>query len=115
MKPWGSEEILEHNEKYVLKRLTMKAGCRCSLQYHEKKRETIYVLSGNLLIERMGLEDLKKPDLQVDILMLTPSQSTTIPALLVHRMEAKKEDCVYLEASTPELDDVQRILDDYGR
>ena len=47
-KPWGAEEIIEHNENYVVKRLTMKKGHRCSLQYHNKKKETIYVISGSL-------------------------------------------------------------------
>lgn len=49
-KPWGSEEILEKNEHYVVKRLTMKKGHRCSLQFHEHKKETIFVLEGKLKI-----------------------------------------------------------------
>ena len=49
-KPWGQEEVIEINEKYMVKKLTMKAGHRCSLQYHNLKKETIYVLSGKLKI-----------------------------------------------------------------
>ena len=49
-KPWGKEEIIENNDKYVVKRLTMNENQRCSLQYHKLKKETIYVLSGMLKI-----------------------------------------------------------------
>ena len=49
-KPWGYEELLEQNDVYVVKRLFMKAGHSCSLQYHNKKHETIYVLSGKLAV-----------------------------------------------------------------
>lgn len=49
-KPWGQEEVIEINDKYMVKKLTMHAGHRCSLQYHNHKRETIYVLSGRLKI-----------------------------------------------------------------
>ena len=47
-KPWGCEEVVEINDKYMVKKLTMWAGHRCSLQYHNLKKETIYVLSGVL-------------------------------------------------------------------
>ena len=47
-KPWGSEEVIEINEKYMVKKLTMKKNHRCSFQYHDFKKETIYVLSGDL-------------------------------------------------------------------
>ena len=49
-KPWGSEELISFTKHYVLKKLIMKKGHRCSLQYHKKKHETIYVLSGTLKI-----------------------------------------------------------------
>lgn len=49
-KPWGREEVVEINDKYMVKKLTMWAGHRCSLQYHNIKKETIYVLSGLLKI-----------------------------------------------------------------
>jgi mannose-6-phosphate isomerase-like protein (cupin superfamily) len=107
-KPWGSEELLEHNERYVLKRLVMKEGHRCSLQYHEKKQETIYVLSGKLRI----LYGEDKDHLRDRVFQA--NEVITIPTGMVHRMEGV-EDSVYLEASTPELDDVIRISDDYQR
>tara|TARA_B100001248_G_C27304684_1_gene418844 strand:- start:371 stop:709 length:339 start_codon:yes stop_codon:yes gene_type:complete len=107
-KPWGAEEIIEHNENYVVKRLTMKKGHRCSLQYHNKKKETIYVISGSLnIISGNATNNLNaKIYLSGEFLTLNPGQ--------VHRMEAV-EDSIYLEASTPELDDVIRLKDDYER
>lgn len=107
-KPWGQEELLEHNEKYMVKRLTMLAGHRCSLQLHNIKRETIYVLSGKLkIISGASIEAL------TDKIYL-PGECVTLPTGLIHRMEGV-EDAVYLEASTPELDDVVRLKDDYAR
>jgi len=103
-KPWGYEEILETNPHYTVKRLFMKKGHQCSYQYHQQKKETIVVLSGKLLI--IG-EDNKR--------VFEPGQSITIPPLEKHRMKADKEDCLYLECSTSELDDVIRIKDDYDR
>lgn len=102
-KPWGKEEVLVVEKQYVVKRLYMHKGQRCSLQYHDKKTETIYVLSGILLLHINGR-----------ITTLTPNDFYTILPGEVHRMEGK-ENVVYLESSTPELDDVVRIGDDYGR
>ena len=106
-KPWGQEELLEHNEKYVLKRLFMKKGHKCSYQYHEHKKETVYLLSGLLKIHlEVDGERTEK--------VLKPNESLTIPPFQKHRMEGIEES-IYLEASTPELEDVVRIQDDYGR
>lgn len=107
-KPWGAEELLEHNERYVVKRLFMKAGHRCSLQFHERKRETVYVLSG-LLKVTIG----EHPESLIDQIHRAGDSLTLQPGT-VHRMEAI-EDALYLEASTPELQDVVRLSDDYGR
>lgn len=107
-KPWGSEELLEKNEKYVVKKLVMKKGHRCSLQLHKKKCETIYVLSGKLKItygdDRNSLTD--KIFESNDVITIMPG--------MIHRMEGVEES-IYLEASTPELDDVVRLCDDYQR
>lgn len=107
-KPWGKEEIIEVNDAYMVKRLTMLKGHRCSVQYHNFKRETIYVLSGrlNILSGEKGQPLVSK--------IYGPNETITLPTGLVHRMEGV-EDCVYLEASTPHLDDVVRIEDDYNR
>ncbi len=107
-KPWGKEEILEKNENYVVKRLTMHKGHRCSLQFHEKKKETVYVLFGTLKIYfGPNKESLKSK-------LFNPGDSITLSPGEVHRMEAI-EDSIYLEASTPQLEDVVRINDDYER
>ncbi len=112
-KPWGQEEILEINNSYVVKRLTMKAGHKCSLQYHENKLETIYVLSGKLIIWLEGMKSEKQ--LIITPIEFSPGDVITIPTYTKHRMEAKEEDSIYLECSTPELDDVVKLHDDYGR
>tara|TARA_B100000886_G_scaffold339254_1_gene304180 strand:- start:1580 stop:1927 length:348 start_codon:yes stop_codon:yes gene_type:complete len=107
-KPWGREEVIEINNKFMVKKLFMKKGHRCSLQYHEKKRETIYILEGKLKIY-IG----KSKDSMNEKIFLK-DETITIESGVVHRMEAV-EDSVYLEASTPEIDDVVRIKDDYNR
>lgn len=107
-KPWGYENIIENNAKYVVKELFMKKGNKCSLQYHEYKKETVYVLKGKLsYTEGQTIE-------QLSIRELNPHDTVTIQPFTIHRMEAL-EDCLYLEASTCELDDVVRLQDSYGR
>ncbi len=107
-KPWGCEEIIEINEKYMVKKLTMWAGHRCSLQYHNIKKETIYVLSGVLkIIQGINQDALEEK-------LYRAGDTLTISPGLIHRMEGV-EDSVYLEASTPEMDDVVRLVDDYKR
>lgn len=107
-KPWGKEEIIEKNEEYMLKKITMYEGHRCSLQYHNNKTETIYVLSGKL---RIFIGDSGELCFSK---VFSTGQSITIPPKIVHRMKAE-EHCEYLEASTPEIDDVVRVEDDYKR
>jgi len=102
-KPWGEERILEQNNFYVLKQLTMKKGHSCSQQYHENKTETIFILSGRLEIEIKGVKTI-----------FNPNENVTIYPKEVHRMSGV-DDCVYLEASTNHLDDVVRLKDNYDR
>jgi quercetin dioxygenase-like cupin family protein len=107
-KPWGSELVIEINDRYMMKKLTMWKGHRCSIQYHNIKRETIYVLSGKLRI-------YSGPSLEaMESKVYEAHETITIVPGVVHRMEAV-EDSVYLEASTPEMDDVVRLVDDYQR
>ena len=107
-KPWGSEEIIEINERYMMKKLTMNKNHRCSLQFHNYKKETIYVLSGLLRIYvGPSMDELTDK-------IYGPNETITLEPGLVHRMEGV-EDCVYLEASSPEMDDVVRLSDDYHR
>jgi len=107
-KPWGKEEVIEINDRYMMKKLTMWKGHRCSLQYHEYKCETIYVLSGQLrIIAGSSMEKLESK-------IYSSGETITILPGVVHRMEGV-EDSVYLEASTPEMEDVIRLVDDYQR
>ena len=108
-KPWGHETIWASNDLYVGKILHVKAGQSLSVQYHNVKDETVYLLSGELIywVQLPGTEELRDQKLKVgDAFRITPGT--------IHYMEAVT-DCDILEASTPELDDVVRIKDRYGR
>lgn len=107
-KPWGYELIWAATERYVGKILHIRKGESLSFQYHRVKEETIRVLAGRLSFESAtenGARDLR---------VLEPGEGIHIPPGLRHRMEAL-EDCDVVEVSTPELDDVVRIEDRYGR
>jgi mannose-6-phosphate isomerase-like protein (cupin superfamily) len=107
-KPWGYELIWARTSRYVGKILHINQGHALSLQYHRKKDETVHVLSGTMLFQTGG----ENEPLQETV--LGPGQSFHITPLLRHRMIAQT-DCDILEASTPELDDVVRLEDRYGR
>jgi mannose-6-phosphate isomerase len=107
-KPWGHELIWAHTDQYVGKILLIETGRRLSLQRHEVKDESIYVLSGRLLLT---LEDDAGV---VGSEELGPGAHRHIATGRIHRYEAV-ERCEILEVSTPELDDVVRLEDDFGR
>ena len=107
-KPWGKEEIWAETPKYVGKYLYIGAGHRLSRQYHEKKEETIRVLSGDLLLELGSGENITQ-------MTLNPGEIYHVTPGTVHRFCAVSNDVVLVEVSTPELDDVVRIQDDYTR
>jgi mannose-6-phosphate isomerase len=107
-KPWGHELIWAHTDRYLGKRLVIETGERLSLQRHEVKDESILVVSGRL---KLSLED---DDGIVREHELGPDEYRHIPTGRVHRFEAI-ERCELVEVSTPELDDVVRLEDDYGR
>jgi mannose-6-phosphate isomerase-like protein (cupin superfamily) len=107
-KPWGHELIWAHTDRYVGKVLVIETGKRLSLQRHEIKDESILVLSGRL---RLYLED---EDGVVQEHELGAGEARRIPTGRVHRFEAI-ERCELVEVSTPELDDVIRLEDDFGR
>ena len=107
-KPWGFEEVIESNDQYLFKRLFMKKGHRCSLQYHENKKETVFVLEGKLNIYH------GKSGNNLKLKEMSPGESITLEPKLIHRMEGST-DCFYLESSSPHIDDVVRIEDDYER
>lgn len=108
-KPWGYEELIECNDRYVVKKLFMKQGNACSIQYHKLKTETIVVLSGllRIYIGTIGEPDLIYMDYSI-------GQTITINPYTIHRMEAL-EDSLYIECSTNELWDIVRLQDNYGR
>tara|TARA_B100001175_G_scaffold132422_1_gene112560 strand:- start:10121 stop:10465 length:345 start_codon:yes stop_codon:yes gene_type:complete len=108
IKPWGYEQIIEINKKYLLKKLYMKKNHRCSLQFHKKKKETIYVLSGKLRIY------INKKKQRLKSKIYKEGASITIEPNIIHRMKAITN-CFYLEASTPQNHDVVRLSDDYKR
>ena len=107
-KPWGHELIWAHTDRYVGKILVIETGRRLSLQRHEVKDESIYVLSGRL---RLTLED-EAGAIQTE--ELGPGDHRRVLTGRIHRYEAVKR-CEILEVSTPELDDVIRLEDDFGR
>lgn len=109
-KPWGRERIIEANEKYALKILEVDAGHRLSLQYHNRKCETMYCIYG---CGTLFLVDPKRGNREMTLL---PGRHVTIYPGVVHRLVASKTSPVMvIEASSPELDDVVRLEDDYNR
>jgi mannose-6-phosphate isomerase-like protein (cupin superfamily) len=106
-KPWGYELHWAKTDRYVGKILHVTAGHALSLQYHNLKDETMYLHSGKMLFET-------EVDGQLVQKEMTPGDSVHISPKTVHRITAI-EDCDVLEVSTPELDDVVRLEDRYGR
>jgi mannose-6-phosphate isomerase-like protein (cupin superfamily) len=107
-KPWGHELIWAHTDRYVGKVLHVKAGHALSLQYHERKDETIHLLRGEMRFWAGPSAD------QLKEVSLRAGESFRVTVGTVHRMEAVT-DIDILEASTSDLDDVVRLEDRYGR
>ena len=106
-KPWGYEIIWAHTDSYAGKILHITAGHSLSVQYHEVKDETVYLLSGEIIYRVWENGAPRDVGLKV-------GQSYRITPHTIHQMEAVT-DCDVLEASTPHLDDVVRLKDRYGR
>lgn len=106
-KPWGYELIWARTDRYVGKILHIEAGHVLSLQYHERKDESIYVLSGEIVLRLEQGETLIER-------RMAQGEAFHIAPPLVHQFEAVVTSDV-LEASTPEIDDVIRLKDRYGR
>jgi len=108
-KPWGYEIIWAHTDQYVGKILHVNAGEALSVQYHERKDETVHLLTGEMIywVKMPG-----KPEIQD--MKLKQGESFRIAPYTVHYIQAVT-DCDILEASTPHLTDVVRIKDRYGR
>jgi mannose-6-phosphate isomerase len=109
-KPWGYEIWWARTERYVGKLLHVRKGQSLSLQYHNVKDETIRILSGKLLFETKP----KDAPGEMRRIEMKPGDSFHIAPLTLHRMTGL-EDTDVLEVSTPELDDVVRLEDRYGR
>lgn len=107
-KPWGHEIWWAHTDKYAGKILFVEAGHRLSIQMHHQKDETSYLLSGKLLLLQGPSEN------QLTEREIGPGTSWRNEPGLVHAIEAI-EDATVFEVSTPELDDVVRFSDRYGR
>ena len=106
-KPWGHETIWAHSDRYVGKILHINAGQELSVQYHNNKDETVHLLSGEISYRVKTNELLEDMRLRV-------GESFRITPGTVHQMVAVTA-CDVLEVSTPELDDVVRLSDKYGR
>lgn len=107
-KPWGYELIWARTDRYVGKVLHVRAGHALSRQYHNVKDETLFVLRGEI---RLVLEHPGQP---AEMLTIKAGGSVHLPPKTIHEMEAVV-DSDLLEASTPELDDIVRLKDRYGR
>ena len=107
-KPWGYEIIWAKTERYVGKVLHIEAGQALSLQYHKVKEETIRLESGKLILE------VEEPGQSRRKIVMSPGDSFHLRPGTIHRMIAEETSDV-LEVSTPELDDVVRLEDRYGR
>lgn len=111
MKPWGHEIRFAQNQKYLGKILFIKKGHRLSRQYHELKDETIFVQRGTLILE-LGLPDVSSFERKT----LGYGERFRILPGVIHRFCAPDDAPVTLiEVSTPEIDDVVRLEDDYKR
>ena len=106
-KPWGHELIWAHTDRYVGKVLHIAAGQRLSRQFHQVKDETLFVTAGRMVLELGPADRIERRVMEVgDAFHVTPGT--------IHRMIAET-DVDVMEVSTPELDDVVRLEDAYGR
>jgi mannose-6-phosphate isomerase-like protein (cupin superfamily) len=107
-KPWGHETIWARSDRYVGKILHINAGQELSVQYHNKKDETVHLLAGRISYRVQSGSDILR-DVHLEL-----GESFRITPGTIHQMVALT-DCDVLEVSTPELDDVVRLSDRYGR
>lgn len=108
-KPWGYELILAHTDRYVGKILHINRGQLLSRQYHRVKDETVYVLSGTLLLEIGPSEASERVEVPAGMCY------RTLPGTIHRYIAPDSGDVDLIETSTPELEDVVRLEDVYGR
>jgi len=106
IKPWGRELWVAHNERYAGKFIYVKKGESLSKQYHEKKHETLYILVGKALLSLGDKNKIISHEDKNKVYIIKPGT--------VHRIKALT-DCIFVEFSSPELDDCIRLSDEYGR
>ncbi|MFH1404614.1 MAG: cupin [Patescibacteria group bacterium] len=107
-KPWGHEIWFAHSDKYAGKILFLKKGFSYSLQYHEVKEETQYVYRGKLRAW------IGKDVGALQECIINQGESFNVLPGVIHKVEAL-EDTEIFEVSSPELDDIIRLKDEYGR
>lgn len=103
-KPWGREDWLVVGDRIVMKRLVVHAGRRFSLQYHERKEEAWLVVRGRARLT-----------LGQRVVTVEPGAVVHVRPGTIHRVEAPEGEVEFIEVSTPELEDVVRLEDDFGR
>jgi mannose-6-phosphate isomerase len=106
-KPWGYEVHWAKTDRYVGKLIHVNKGHALSLQYHNVKDETIYLHSGRLLFDIQEGQGIVQRE-------MSPGERVHITPKTIHRMTALEDSDIF-EVSTPELDDVVRLEDRYGR
>ena len=109
-KPWGEERWLARTDRYAGKILVLNKGHRLSLQYHERKHEVHYLETGRI---KYTLGSIDRPG-EYEERIVGPGTVVVLPPGAIHRMEAL-EDARFFEVSSPELEDLVRLEDDYGR
>ncbi len=116
LKPWGREIWFANTDKYAGKILEIKCGHRLSLQYHEKKEETQYVIKGKIKFTygKSNKTDIKNKKYRLKEKILNCGDKIDIPPYTIHRLEALTDSEIF-EVSTQELTDVVKLDDDYGR
>jgi mannose-6-phosphate isomerase len=107
-KPWGYEVVYALTERYCGKVIFVRKGEELSLQFHREKDEVVYLHEGRIELE------VGEPGRPLDVEVVTPGRAYRLRPGVVHRWRAL-EDSVVLEVSTPEIDDVVRLEDRYGR
>lgn len=107
-KPWGYELIWAKTKDYVGKILHIKKGHRLSLQFHNIKEETIFIASGKMMFVYENDQGV------LEEILMSQGECHHIPPGKKHRMIGV-EDCDVFEVSTPHLDDIVRLEDNYGR
>ena len=106
-KPWGYEVLWADTDNYAAKIMCIHPNSRMSLQYHNKKEETIYVMKGNLKVWENENDE--------EFITLSPGNCYHVKPGMIHRFGAGEEIVTLTEVSTQHLNDVVRLKDDYSR